>query len=956
MSEQKKLFLLDAMALIYRAYFAFSNNHRINSKGQNTSAVFGFTNTLLEVLKKEKPTHIAVVFDTAAPTSRHDEFADYKAGREEIPEDLALAIPYVQKICEAFNIPVIAMDGYEADDVIGTLAKQAEQNGFDTYMMTPDKDYGQLVDEHTFIYKPPRAGNPAEIMGVKEVCERWEIERPDQVIEILGLMGDKVDNIPGIPGVGEKTAMQLIKQFGTIENLLQNTHELKGKLKEKVENNKDKAIQSKRLATIILDVPVVTKLDELVTQEPNKDAVKDLFAELEFRSLVNKVLGNDSEKESPSSKPTPEKNKNQSSGTQSSLFFTNSPETKITHATDDDEGNSLSIGEGQGEATAAKTIQDVKHTYHIVDTKEKRKKLIEELSKKKQFCFDTETTGLDVNLAELVGMSFSIKPHEAYYIPVPENYNEAHLIVEEFKNLFGDDKIEKIGQNIKYDLAVLKWYDIIINGKLFDTMIAHFLIQPEMRHSMDALAETFLNYKPVSIETLIGKKGKEQMSMRNVPVEQIAEYAAEDADITLQLYNKFEPRLEKSGVQKLFDEVEMPLVPVLAAMEAEGINLDKEALNDLSGKLANDITTTEKEIQDYAGVKFNVSSPKQVGEVLFEQLKIVEKPQKTKTGQYSTAEDVLSKLESKHPIIKKILDYRELVKLKNTYVDVLPTLVNQRTGRIHTSYNQVVAVTGRLSSDNPNLQNIPIRTERGKEIRKAFIPRNDKYILLSADYSQIELRIMAELSNDTGMIGAFKSGEDIHASTASKVYGVALKDVTEEMRRNAKMVNFGIIYGISAFGLADRLNISRTEAKGIIENYFMQYPHIKDYMDLSIEKARENGYVETILGRRRYLRDINSANQTVRGFAERNAINAPIQGSAADMIKIAMINIDNDLKKKNLKSKMLLQVHDELVFDVFKEELDEIKPLVEERMKTALPLKVPVEVGIGVGKNWLEAH
>ncbi len=968
-SENKKLFLLDAMALIYRAYFAFSNNHRINSKGQNTSAIFGFTTTLLEVLKKERPTHIAVVFDTAAPTTRHEEFSDYKAGRQEIPEDLALAIPYVQRLCETFRIPVLSMDGYEADDLIGTLARKAEREGFETYMMTPDKDYGQLVDEHTFIYKPPRGGAPPEIMGVKEVCERWQIERVDQVIEILGLMGDKVDNIPGIPGVGEVTAMKFIKEYGTIENLLRHIEDLKGKMKEKVEAGKEMAIQSKRLATIITDVPIDTDLNKLKTQELDKEAVKTLFEELEFRSLINKVLGDNATGLIPSPSPKGERGaalsekpasekKESTAGTQSSLFFTNTPTTKITHSLEDEDAaaDSLSFGEGRGEAPSAKTIADVKHTYHLVDTKEKRKKLIDELGKQKYFCFDTETTGLDVNLAELVGMSFSFKPHEAYYIPVPANYNEAHQIVLEFAKVFANEKIVKIGQNIKYDLAVLKWYDIEIKGKIFDTMIAHFLIQPDMRHSMDVLAETYLSYSPVSIETLIGKKGKEQRSMRDIPVEQISEYAAEDADVTLQLYDTFAPKLKKSGVQKLFDEVEMPLVPVLAAMEAEGINLDKDALHDLSKSLEKDIAKTEKEIQDHAGMKFNVSSPKQVGEVLFEKLKIVEKPQKTKTGQYSTAEDVLSKIESKHPIIKRILDYRELVKLKNTYVDVLPEMVNPRTGRIHTSYNQVVAVTGRLSSDNPNLQNIPIRTERGREIRKAFIPRNNKYVLLSADYSQIELRIIAELSNDKGMIDAFKSGEDIHATTASKVYGVALKDVTGDMRRNAKMVNFGIIYGISAFGLADRLNISRTEAKGIIENYFMQYPDIKDYMDLSIEKAREHGYVETILGRRRYLRDINSANQTVRGFAERNAINAPIQGSAADMIKIAMINIDHDFRKKKFKSKMLLQVHDELVFDVFKEELDEVKPLVEKRMKTAMSLKVPVEVGIGVGKNWLEAH
>ena len=955
MPQPKKLFLLDAMALIYRAYFAFSNNHRINSKGQNTSAVFGFTTTLLEVLKKQQPTHIAVVFDTEAPTARHEEFAEYKANRQEIPEDLALSIPYVMKMCEAFNIPVLAMDGYEADDVIGTLAKKAEQKGFDTYMMTPDKDYGQLVDEHTFIYKPARFGSGAEVLGIAEVCKRWDIERVDQVKDILGLMGDSVDNIPGIPGVGEKTAMLLVKQFGSIEKLLKHTGELKGKLKEKVEMNKEMAVQSKRLATIITDVPVKINPDQLGIKEWNKDALKELFAELEFRRLGEQI-GITTPTPSTSAKASAEKEKKSVPGKQSSLFFTNAPETKIAHSLDEEENINAVDGEVSGSHAAHKTIHDIKHSYNLVDTKEKRKKLIADLQKQKFFCFDTETTGLDVNLAELVGMSFAWKSHEAFYIPTPENYHEAQQIVNEFKHLFEDEKIDKIGQNIKYDMAVLKWYDVDIKGKIFDTMIAHFLIQPEMRHNMDVLAETYLNYSPVSIETLIGKKGKDQKSMRDVLVEHIAEYAAEDADITLQLHDYFSPQLKKAGVQKLFDDVEMPLVPVLAAMEAEGINVDKEALHDLSKSLEKDIATTENKIQDLAGVKFNVSSPKQVGEILFEQMKIVEKPQKTKTGQYSTAEDVLSKIENKHPIIKKILDYRELVKLKNTYVDVLPEMVNPRTGRIHTSYNQVVAVTGRLSSDNPNLQNIPIRTERGREIRKAFIPRNNKYVLFSADYSQIELRIIAELSGDKGMIAAFKSGEDIHATTASKVYGVILKEVTGDMRRNAKMVNFGIIYGISAFGLAERLNISRTEAKEIIDNYFKQYPLIKTYMDESIERAREKGYVETMLGRRRYLRDINSANQTVRGFAERNAINAPIQGSAADMIKIAMINIDADLRKKKLKSKMLLQVHDELVFDVLKEELDDVKKMVEHRMKTALPLKVPVEVGMGSGKNWLEAH
>ena len=951
MPENKKLFLLDAMALIYRAYFAFSQNHRINSKGQNTSAIFGFTTTLLEVLKKEQPTHIAVVFDTEAPTSRHEEFSDYKANRQEIPEDLALAIPYVQKMCEAFNIAVLSSDGYEADDIIGTLAKVAEKEGFDTYMMTPDKDYGQLVDEHTFIYKPARGGNPPEVMGIKEVCARWEIERVDQVIDILGLMGDAVDNIPGIRGVGEKTAIKFIKEFGSVENLLKNTASLKGAMKEKVEAGKEDALKSKRLATIITDVPVKIKLKELATQEWNKDALRDLFNELEFRRLGEQIGVT-----AATPKPQSElKKKLAPSGTQGSLFFTSDTEVLVSHSI---ETEVEVLPQEPQIGTIHKTIANVKHNYIIADTKEKRKALIDQLGKQKSFCFDTETTGLDALQAELVGMSFSVKAFEGYWVPVPSDQKETKNIVGEFKSVFENEKIEKIGQNIKYDMSVLRQYDIEVKGTLFDTMVAHFLVQPDMKHSMDIMSEAYLNYSPVKIETLIGKKerGKEQGSMRDVPLEQIAEYAAEDADITLQLHHKLSPQLKTSGAQKLFDDVEMPLVHVLTAMEAEGINVDIDALHDLSKVLEKDIAKTEKEIQKLAGTDFNVSSPKQVGEVLFEKMKVMEKPVKTKTGQYSTAEDVLSKIEGKHPIIKKILDYRELVKLKSTYVDTLPEMVNPRTGRIHTSYNQVVAVTGRLSSDNPNLQNIPIRTERGREIRKAFIPRSSKFTLLSADYSQIELRIIAEISGDKGMIAAFRSGEDIHSTTASKVYGVPLKDVTSDMRRNAKMVNFGIIYGISAFGLADRLNISRTEAKSIIENYFMQYPQVKEYMDDSIESARSKGYVETVMGRRRYLRDINSANQTVRGFAERNAINAPIQGSAADMIKIAMINIHLAFKKKKLQSKMLLQVHDELVFDVFKPELEEVKELVLDKMKTALPLKVPVEVSAGTGKNWLEAH
>jgi len=941
--NNKKLFLLDAFALIYRAYFAFANNHRINSKGLNTSAVLGFTNTLLEVLKKEKPTHIAVVFDTPEQTVRHIEFTEYKANREEMPEDLALAIPYIIKVIEGFNIPVISKAGFEADDVIGTLAKLAEKQGFTTYMMTPDKDYGQLVSENIFIYKPARMGNGAEIMGTAEVCKKWDIQNVAQLIDILGLMGDKVDNIPGIPGVGEKTAIQLVKDFGTIENLLQNTDKLKGKLKEKVELNKEMAIQSKWLATIICDVPVELDEKALEIEEPNREALRALFTELEFRRLAEQILGEPLAAATEVLKSPAVKIK-KSDPDQIDMFGMEAEAEVFSQAADEAPKN-------------FSTLKDVAHSYQLVDTKEKRAALIAELLQQHEVCFDTETTGLDTHTAELVGLSFAYKTGEAFYIPVPQDQTEAQLIVDEFKPIFENENSTLIGQNIKYDLSVLRKYNVQLKGKLFDTMVAHFLIQPEMRHNMNVLAETYLNYSPVSIETLIGKKGKGQLNMRDVPLEDIKEYASEDADITLQLKNKFEAMMTEPNTKKLFEEIEIPLITVLAAMEEEGISLDKNALKELSVELEKDILIVEKEIQQLGGTAFNVSSPKQVGEILFDVLQIAEKPKKTKTGQYATGEEVLAKLAGKHEIVGKILDYRELVKLKNTYVDTLPELVNSQTNRIHTSYNQVVAVTGRLSSDNPNLQNIPIRTERGREIRKAFVARNENYILLSADYSQIELRIIAELSKDEGMIEAFQSGQDIHKATAAKVYNISLEEVTADMRRNAKMVNFGIIYGISAFGLSERLNIPRKEAANIIENYFEKYPRIKAYMDESIEQAREKGYVETIMGRRRYLRDINSSNHTVRGYAERNAINSPIQGSAADMLKIAMINIQKDFISMGIKSKMLLQVHDELVFDVLKEELDIVKPIIESRMKNAIPgLVIPMEVGMGVGKNWLEAH
>ena len=937
---EKKLFLLDALALIYRAYFAFSNNPRINSKGFNTSAIFGFTNTLLEILNKEKPSHIAVVFDVEGPTQRHIEFESYKANREEMPEDLRKSIPIIVELIKGFNIEVYGITGFEADDVIGTLAIKAEKAGFTTYMMTPDKDYGQLVDTNTFIYKPARLGNGAEILGTEEICKKWEIKSVSQLIDILGLMGDKADNIPGIPGVGEKTAIQLIKDFGSIENILQNTHQLKGKLKEKVEINKEMAIQSKRLATIILDCPIELEEEKLAIKKLNKPALLEIFKELEFRGFAQKLLNEDIGFNETKSV---EKPKQQTA--QTDLF--NSPDL----FSQDIENNSP-----KEMVANFKTINELNHIYELIDSTEKIINLIALLKQHHEFCFDTETTSLNTLNAELVGFSFSVKEHEAYYVPINESKLLALEQINLFKPLFEDETKTLIGQNIKYDYQVLKNYGIDIKNKLFDTMVAHFLIMPDMRHNMDLLAQTYLNYSPVSISTLIGKKGSDQLSMRSVDINLIKDYAAEDADITLQLKNNFVPKLIEHELEKLFNEVELPLIKVLANIEREGINIDVPALKEFSLQLQNDIAIVEAEIQGFAGTKFNVSSPKQVGEILFEYLKIIDKPKKTKTGQYATGEDVLSKLESLHPIVAKILDYRELVKLKNTYVDTLPELVNKTTGRIHTSFNQVVAVTGRLSSDNPNLQNIPIRTEKGRQIRKAFIPRDENHILLSADYSQIELRIVASISGDTNMCEAFRLKKDIHTATAAKVFGVNEDEVTKEMRYKSKSVNFGIIYGQGAFGLASNLNIPRKEAQDLINNYFKEYGAIKNYMDDTIEFARENGFVKTLLGRKRWLSDINSNNATVRNYAERNAINAPIQGSAADMIKMAMINIYNELKNNNFKTKMLLQVHDELVFDVYKPELEMVKPIIEKLMREALPLNVPVEVGIGVGHNWLEAH
>lgn len=936
----KKLFLLDGMALIYRAHFALSKNPRFTSTGVNTSAVMGFTNTLLEVLKKEKPTHIAVVFDTAAPTERHIEFEAYKAHRESMPEDLSAALPYIFKLIEGFNIPVITKDGYEADDIIGTLAKEAEQAGFQVYCMTPDKDFAQLVSENIFIYKPARMGNDMEILGVKEVLAKWEIDNVKQVIDILGLWGDAVDNIPGIPGIGEKTAKSLIKQYGSVENIIANSHELKGKQRENVETYAEQGMISKKLATIILDVPVPFDEKALELEEPSRELLEPLFAELEFRTIGKRVFGDGFSV-----------NEGKTGGSQQIDLFGNvvdQPESKSK--------STVVISEVFEQVPASKTIENTEHDYKLVNTPELYKELVELLLKQESISFDTETTGTDANLADLVGMSFSINPGEGYYIPVPPERAEAQAIVEVFRPIFENENIAKIGQNIKYDMLVLKWYDVSVKGKLFDTMLAHYLIDPDTRHNMDVLAENYLSYSPISITKLIGAKGKLQGNMRDVPVEQVVDYAAEDADITLQLANVFKPLLQQLNAEKLATEVENPLIYVLADIEKEGVRIDMDTLISYSKELEVDIRKFEQNVYDKCGIKFNLASPKQLGEVLFDKLQLDPKAKKTKTGQYQTGEDVLLALAHKSDIVQDILDFRQLQKLKSTYVDALPLLVNPKTGRVHTSYNQAVAATGRLSSNNPNLQNIPIRTERGREVRKAFIARDADHILLSADYSQIELRIIAEISKEENMLDAFNKGIDIHTATAAKVYGISIEEVDSTQRRNAKAVNFGIIYGQSAFGLSQNLGIPRKEAAAIIDQYFEQYPGIKKYMSDTMNFARENGFVETILGRRRYLRDINSANQTVRGFAERNAINAPIQGSAADMIKVAMINIHKDIQDQKLQSKMTMQVHDELVFDVLRSEVEAMKKIISHRMKTAIKTTVPIEIEIGEGDNWLAAH
>jgi len=1018
---QKKLFLLDALALIYRAHFAFSKAPRISSRGVNTSAIFGFMNAMIEVLSKEKPTHIGVAFDSSKKTFRHEQFPMYKATRQSQPEDISVATPYIKQIIEAMHIPILIMDGYEADDIIGTIAKKAARADFEVYMMTPDKDYGQLVEEHVHIYKPAFMGKPAEKLGVAEVLERWQIERIEQVTDMLGLVGDSVDNIPGIPGIGEKTAQKLIADFGSVENLIASADQLKGKLKENVVNFADQGMLSKQLATIHLDVPVDFDEDRLRHTEYDKPRLAALLDELEFRQMKTRLLGGTYDEkplptafqnnppaqmnlfdspadQAPAFLPFPNMSAVKPSGADDLPFDFDSASpaaaqpadkpkrTKVkapvasasaatpdaltdTKTTDDAPGATVTetsepayldvfpdyeIDEVQPERR--KNILSVIHDYRLVDTAELRASLVHYLGLQSSLCFDSETTAIDPVEADLVGLSFAYRPGEAFYVPVPDDRAEAQAIVDQFKPVFENPAIEKIGQNLKYDLLMLKKYGIEVQGKLFDTMIAHYLIEPEMRHNMDMMAMTYLNYQPVEIEALIGKKGKGQLTMRDVDVQKIVEYAGEDADITLQLRNAFAPRLEKDSLHKLFDQVEMPLVQVLADLELEGITLDTNALAELSATLEVDMRQVQQEIFQIAGESFNIGSPKQLGEVLFDKLKLDKNAKKTRTGQYATGEEILSKLEEEHEIARKILDYRELIKLKNTYVDALPLLISKRTGRIHTSFNQAVASTGRLSSANPNLQNIPIRTPRGQEIRKAFVPRGPEFLIMSADYSQIELRIMAAFSGDQTMLDAFNNNVDIHTQTASKVFHVGLNDVTSDMRRKAKTINFGIIYGISSFGLSQRLKIPRKEAAQIIDEYFTEFPAIKAYMDQSVEKARGFGYAETILGRRRYLRDINSRNVTDRMFAERNAVNAPIQGSAADMLKIAMIQIHDFMRREKLKSKMILTVHDELVFDAHRDELDLLREHVDHIMKNAIPMGVQMETGIGVGENWLVAH
>lgn len=921
-----KLFLIDAYALIYRSYYAFIKNPRINSKGVNTSAIFGFINTLEDVLKREQPTHIAVAFDPKGPTFRHEAFEQYKAQREETPEVIRQSVPVIKEVIQAYHIPILEVPYYEADDVIGTVAKQAAANGFEVYMMTPDKDYGQLVADHIYMYRP-KFGGDYEVLGVSEVLEKYQLQSTEQVIDLLGLMGDTADNIPGCPGVGEKTAQKLLAEFGSIENLLANTDKLKGAQKKKVEENVEQIRFSKFLATIKTDVPITFDAELCKRVAPDEDRLVELYTELEFKTFINRLKGESSVVSS---------SKEPKAAVQYDLFAT---EPVV-----------------ESEVSSLADITTMPHSYYLADTAEKQIALCEQLLQEKSFSFDTETEGLDPLTAGLVGMSFAIREQEAWYVPVPANREEATDIVLRLAPALQHPEIEKVGQNIKFDILALRKYGVRVKGPLFDTMLAHYLLNPELRHGMDYLAETYLKYKTVPIEDLIGPKGKKQASMRTVPIEQIKEYAAEDADVTLRLKHYFAPLLKQEGLESLFFEMEMPLIYVLAEMEATGVKLDTNALKQSSEVLSQQLSTLEESIYDLAGQSFNINSTKQVGEILFDKLKLDEKAKKTKTGGYSTSEEVLEKIRGKHPIVDKLLEYRGIKKLLSTYIDALPALIHPETGKIHTSFNQAVTATGRLSSTNPNLQNIPVRDELGREIRKAFIADDDDCIFFSADYSQIELRLMAHLSNDPHMVEAFCSGADIHAATAAKIYGIPVEEVTSDMRRKAKTANFGIIYGISVFGLAERLSIPRAESKELIDGYFQTYPRIKEYMEESIRVAKEKGYVETLFKRKRFLPDINSHNAIVRGYAERNAINAPIQGSAADIIKLAMIRIHQRFEAEHLKSRMILQVHDELNFNVRKEEFDRVKEIVLDCMEHVLQLRVPLIADCGEGKNWLEAH
>ena len=941
MTEKKRLFLLDAFALIFRGYYAFIKNPRINSKGMNTSAIMGFMNSLLDLIKREKPDHLAVCFDKGGSKIRSEMYSEYKANRDETPEAILIAIPYIQKILESMHIPVIVKEGFEADDIIGTIAKQAEKENFKTYMVTPDKDFAQLVSENIFMYRPARMGNGIEVWGIPEIQEKFEIKSPEQVIDYLGMMGDSVDNIPGLPGVGDKTAKKFLKEFGSMENLFNNLDKLQGKLREKIEANKELGIISKKLATIITDVPVKFYAKDYELKTPNIEASIGIFEELEFRRIQENFKKIFVLKKEIGVTENIEKSKESLTKTSPEQFDLFNPPP----------GQGKSFNENSKE-----NLKTVRHNYQFINSPKGRSLLLKKILSQKSVCFDTETTSLDSLQAELVGIAFSWDNHKGYYLSIPNDQHQSQIVIQEFRPFFENKEIEKIGHNLKYDLKVLLKNQIIVEGPLFDTMIAHYLINPDMRHNMNILAETYLNYKPQSITELIGKKGKNQISMREVDLVKQTEYSVEDADITFQLKHYFQRELSNANTISLYDKVELPLVKVLASMESEGINLDTQFLKELSKTLLSDIKILEKNIFEEAGESFNLASPKQLGVILFDKLKLVEKPKKTKTGQYSTAEDILSFLAKTHPIVAKIMEWRSLQKLQTTYVLALPEEINPDTGRIHTTYNQAVASTGRLSSNKPNLQNIPIRTLKGQEIRKAFIPKNNNHLLMAADYSQIELRIIAALSKDPSMIKAFQNNEDIHAATAAKVFEVPLKKVSREQRGNAKTINFGIIYGVSAFGLSQQTNLNRTESKELIDTYYKTYPKLKEYISKQVDFAREHGYVETVLGRRRYLKDINSQNSIVRGSAERNAINAPIQGSAADIIKLAMIKIHQKINEENWQSKMLLQVHDELVFDVLKSEKNDFEKMVKNCMECAFDIGLPLVVDIGFGENWLEAH